>query len=139
MYKTRIKNLTLIALFLALFSCGAIRHAEDEEYLHNRVEKYWKAKMEGDSETLYNMTVKSYREKVELKKFLKSPLLDISNFSIKEIKINFPKALVTVDYKFNHQGFEFNPVSKWTWVFENGDWFLEIEPVNMPFGANPNQ
>ncbi len=128
-----------MVLFLMFFSCGEIRHASDEDHLRNRVEKYWKAKMEGDNETVYNMTVKSYREKVALKSFLKTPLLDISGFSIKEIEMDFPKALVAVDYRFSHHGFDFNPVIKRTWIFENGDWFVEMEPASMPFGATPDQ
>ncbi len=122
-----------IIMVTLLFSCSTIRTEPDEKTLHERAEKLWQAKMEGDRETIYNMSVESYREKVELKRFLRGPLINIISFSIQEIKTDLPDAQVTVNYRFSHQGFEFDAIAKDQWVWENENWYLKMKPLNLPF------
>ena len=134
MSKVLTRNLSLFVLIFIFFSCGAIRPAPSEENLHDRVDKFWKAKIEGDRETIYRMISKSYREEVELKKFLKAPLLEVSSYSIENIELDPPEAVATVDYRFSNMGFDFDTVSKEKWVFEDGNWFLHMKPAGgMPF------
>lgn len=129
----RVKCVSLIIMITVLFSCSTIRTAPDEKNLHNRAEKLWEAKVEGDWETIYNMTVESYREKVQLEKFARAPFLNVLSFSIKEIKAEPPEARVMVEYRFAHQSFEFDAIAKDEWVWENGNWFLNMKPMRLPF------
>jgi hypothetical protein len=133
MYRFALKVFTFIFVLFSLCSCAAIKPAPDEKSLRERAEKLWIAKVEGDSVTMYNMTVKAFREKVELKKFSKAPLMDFKSFSIKNIEVDPPEGVVTVDYRIVYQGFDFDSVAKESWLFEDGQWLLNLKPSKMPF------
>lgn len=128
----RSKCFLVIILLVMFYSCGAIRPAPNEDKLHARAEKLWEAKVEDDWSTIYEMTVESFREKVEPKKFARAPLLDVKSYSIKKVKVDPPEGEVTVDFQFTHMGFEFDNITKEKWLWENGEWFWNIKPMNFP-------
>jgi hypothetical protein len=115
-----------VLLIGCIVGCAAVKPEENrsEDGLMKRVEMIWQAKVGGNWELVYDMTVLSYRQKVEKSAFLARPKVVIQSFAVKGLEMIDPgnKAQVKVDYKLNHMGYEFDMTAEEIWVWEEGDW-----------------
>lgn len=133
----RLKTIIFFAIASLMFFSECVTSSEikkdvnPEDLLRQKVQAEWDARVNKNMGVVYDMTVKAYQEKVSRDKFLQQPSIAIQNFTIKEIKITEPdkKAESSVEYSTNQMGFDFMFTSKEDWLWEDGDWRLNVSPV----------
>jgi len=139
------KNSLIVVIFMitsifALAGCAHLGTAPakgTEEALKQKVEMVYEAKVKKDWGVMYDMAVDAYKDKVDRSAFIQRANVNVTSFSIKEVKIIEPgkKALAVVDYSINQMGFDFKITAKDEWLWENGDWHLDLTPLlKLPFG-----
>lgn len=126
----RLTNLIGILLILLNFaSCAHIAMAPpSEENLMQSVQKVWKAKIDKDWGTVYDMATEAYRKSIQRDAFIKSSNIQVSDFSIKEAKMTESgnEGQSVVDYSILHMGFKFNNTAREKWIWEGGEWRVAI-------------
>ena len=119
--------MTVLFLFSACATVGL--NSGDTAALKKSVKRVWDAKLNGDWEVVYDISVKEYKSKVKKDDFLKSPKIKIKDYTIKEVNILEPgqKAVSVVGYEFTEAGFEFQ-VSQYKeeWLWEDNAWHLNL-------------
>jgi len=87
--------------------------------------------------TVYDLTTDRCREKMDRDLFVQRANVNVPEFSIQEVKITESgrKALTVIDYRINQRGFDFKTTSREEWIWENGDWRLEMGLKFVPRGV----
>jgi hypothetical protein len=132
----------LVCLLGVLLMFAACKHVQDkpatEETLRQMVQTEWEARVSRKLGVVYDMTVKSFQKAVPRDAFLQRPNMPITSFSVKEVKLaeSGKEGQTVVQFKTNQMGFDFNFTTKENWIWEDGDWRLNISPskVKIPFG-----
>lgn len=127
----------LVSIFLIFTSCAHMTvNPQSEKALRQKVQMEWEAKVKKDWGVVYDLAVDAYKNKLDRDSFVQRANINIKEFSIKEVKIIEPgkKALAVVDSKISQMGFDFNITAKEEWLWENGDWHLNLLPtLGFPF------
>ena len=133
-------SLSIIAAFiLTAAGCahlGFTTAKASEEALRQRVSTEWEAKVGQDWGVVYDLAVESFKSKTTRNQLIKRATVNYREFSIKEVTITEPgrRAVALVDYSLNHMGFDFKGTSREEWLWENGDWYLDLTPtLKTPF------
>lgn len=140
MKKNSLIVIFMLATILAVAGCAHLAPASakrSEEALRQKVKMEWEAKVNKDWGVVYDLTVDAYKNKVKRDSFVQGANINVQEFTIKEVKIIEPgrKALAVVDYRINQMGFDFKITSREEWLWENGDWHLNLTPfLKLPFG-----
>jgi hypothetical protein len=138
----RLKLMLCFAVAALMFFSACVTPSEvkkdvnPEDLLKQKVQAEWEARVKKEMGVVYDMTTKAHQEKVSRDQFLQRPGIGIQKFMIKEIKITEPgkKAESSVEYSTNQMGIDFNFTSKENWLWEHGDWRLDISPkMTNPF------
>lgn len=127
----------LLAWLVLLAGCAAGPEVREEvdprERLLSRVQAYNAARVDWDPLLLYEMHWSGYREKVDLNRFLQTGRGNMRyvEFQIRDVLEFDPEmATVRVVLDFESMGFTFpGRREDQVWVWEEGDWFIRIEPV----------
>ncbi|OQW99820.1 MAG: hypothetical protein BWK80_62505 [Desulfobacteraceae bacterium IS3] len=133
----RLKKILFFAVASLMFFSACVKSsnvksdANPEDLLKQKVQAEWEARVNKKKGIIYDMTTKAFQEKVSRDEFLQQAGIGIQNFTIKEIKITEPdkKAESSVEYSTNQMGFDFTFTSKEDWLWEDGDWRLNLSPV----------
>ena len=134
----RVTALILLLSALLMFTACAhlMTNPKSKEALREKIQMEWEAKVNKNWGVVYDLTVDAYKNKVNRGSFVQSANINVQEFSIKGVKIIEPgrKALAVVDYRINQMGFDFKITSKEEWLWENGDWHLNLLPtLRTPF------
>jgi len=134
----RMTNLTLlVSIFLIFTGCAHMSvNPKSEKALRQKIRMEWEAKVKKNWGVVYDLTVDAYKNKLDRDFFVQRANINIKEFSIKEVKIIEPgrKALAVVDSKISQVGFDFHMPVKEEWLWENGDWHLNLLPtLDFPF------
>ena len=128
----------LVSIFLIFTGCAHIKvNPQSEEALRQKVRMEWEAKVKKDWGVVYDLAVDEYKNKVDRDSFVRRANINVQEFTIKEVKIIEPgrKALAVVDSKISQMGFDFHIPCTEEWLWENGDWHLNLLPtLGFPFG-----
>jgi len=131
----RFLGICLIVLSLCSGCAHLSNRSKGPDALKMRVQELWTAKKQGDWAKVYDMTCKAYRDKVSKQKFLTGPKLRARDFAIEDISIIEPgkRAVVTVKAKLDVMGRTLSMVLKENWIWEDGQWRLNLVPT--PLGS----
>jgi hypothetical protein len=101
----------------------------DESSLKSRVDQAWTAKVGSDMPVLYDMTAETYRKEHPKETFGAKSNVSPKQYTLRSIDIRKEdrSASVVVDYVVVHNNFEFPFTSTERWVWENGNWYLDIQ------------
>ena len=121
----------LISVFLLEGFIVCASAAETEKQLSKKVAIVWKAKVDGDWGTVYDMGSSAYKKTVKRGEFLAGNRPRIVDYSIKEIKILEPKqkARAIVNYKLEFMSSTFNATAEDEWLMEKGKWVIDLSPA----------
>lgn len=139
MRKNHVIIIVLLALMVTFVGCSASGGSEKD--LRKKIALEWQAKMNKDWGVVYDLAADAYKEKVDRTLFIQKANVNVQEFSIQEVKIteSGKKALAVVDYRITQKGFDFKTTSKETWVWENGDWRLDLDLKSTPKEALSSQ
>lgn len=130
----------LVSIFLIFTACAHMTvNPKSENALRQKVQMEWEAKIKKDWGVVYDLAVDEYKNKIDRDSFVQRANINVKEFSIKEVKIIEPgkKALAVVDSKLSQMGFDINITTREEWLWENGDWHLNLLPtLGFPFGKN---
>ena len=143
----RKKSLVVIftlASILAFAGCAHLMPAPSmgtEEALREKICQEWEAKMNGNWGAVYDLTTDEHKKRVKRDSFRYHTNVNLTGFSIKDLEIieDGTKALVYVDIKIKQAGFEFTFPSHEEWLWQRGEWRLDIKPAAAGAGALPTQ
>lgn len=128
----------LVSIFLIFTACAHMTvNPKSENALRQKVQMEWEAKIKKDWGVVYDLAVDEYKNKIDRDSFVQRANINVKEFSIKEVKIIEPgkKALAVVDSKLSQMGFDINITTREEWLWENGDWHLNLLPtLGFPFG-----
>ena len=128
----------LVSIFLIFTGCAHMTvNPQSEEALRQKVQMEWEAKVKKDWGVVYDLAVDAYKNKVDRDSFVRGANINVQEFTIKEVKIIEPgrKAIAVIDSKISQLGFDFHIPVKEEWLWENGDWHLNLLPtLDFPFG-----
>lgn len=139
MRKNSLVVIFILASILAVAGCAHLAPAPakgSEEALRQKVKMEWDAKVRKNWGVVYDLAVDAYKKKVDRNILIRRANINVQEFSIKEVQIIEPgrKALAVVGYRINHMGFDFKVISREEWLWENGDWRLDLTPsLKSPF------
>ena len=125
----------VVSVLLLLTACSpSTPNLGREETLRRNVKMEWDAKVRKDWGVVYDLTLNAYKNEIDRDLFIQRANVNVQEFSIKEVKIIQPgkKALAVVDYSINQKGFDFKTTSREEWLWENGDWHLDLMPTLKP-------
>ncbi|QTA80402.1 Uncharacterized protein dnl_27050 [Desulfonema limicola] len=105
--------------------------SDNKHLLIKRVQAAWEAKINKDWGIVYDMSVDAYKKKVKRDDFIRRANINVEEFSIEDIKIIDPgkKAVAHINQKIKQMGFDFTSVHKEEWLWENGNWYLNLMPL----------
>ena len=122
-----------------LFGIGYLRtmtSGNTEEALRHRIVAEWEAKKNRNFGAVYDMAAEAYRQKVSRDIFLQRKHVGIQKFSVKSLEMSESgkEALSEVEFTTKQMGFDFTFKSKESWVWEGGEWRLDIsvKPLKLP-------
>ena len=120
----------LISVFLLEGFIVCASAAETQKDLSKKVAIVWKAKVDGDWGTVYDMASSDYKKTVTRGEFLAGTRPRIVDYSIKEIKILEPKkkAQSIVNYKVEFMSSKFDATAEDEWLMEKGKWVINLSP-----------
>lgn len=103
--------------------------------LNQKVRTEWEARVSKDWGTVYDMTTDAFKKKISRSNFVTRAVVHVENYSIKEVKIleSGTEALAIINYTMNQMGFQFNTTARERWLWENGDWHLNLAFSLSPF------
>jgi hypothetical protein len=130
--KSKMALVISVWLFVLCSACAQFQlNPRSEDALSKRVQTLWEAKTRNDWAAVYDMTVESYRMKVDKDAFIQAPKAATHSFVIKEIELveSGGKAVVTVESKIDVMGRQFPMTIKDQWVWEKGAWCLKLSPT----------
>jgi len=130
--KSKMALVIYVWLFVLSSACAQFQlNPRSEDALRKRVQTLWEAKTRNDWATVYDMTVESYRVKVDKNAFMQAAKVGTSGFVIKAIELVEPekKAVVTVESQIELMGQQFPMTIKEQWVWEEGAWCLKLFPA----------
>lgn len=135
-------TMALVGLLLLMFpGCAHLEKSIGAKSdLISQVEKAWRAKVEKDWDTVYDLTVEDYKREISKERFVKRANVNVSSFSVEEAKLNTAKdtALVKIKCEMKQAGYSFKPTIKEEWVKENGAWRLNLMTTMIPPFSKPN-
>jgi hypothetical protein len=134
----RIEVITLLAMSLLLLGGCAhlLGNAKTADALRARVEQEWNAKKAGEWGTVYDLTCKAYKSQVNRDHYIKGANLSVEGFTVKDVAIDSAqgKGTATVSFDVVQMGFPFKGILlKEDWIWEDGDWRLNLNPKRTPF------
>ncbi|TFH66304.1 MAG: hypothetical protein E4G90_04270 [Gemmatimonadales bacterium] len=127
------KNLLIVTVLLAFIvaSVGCSASGGSEKALRKKVTQEWQAKMNMDVGALYDLTTDEHKKRVPRESFKYEPNVTLVGFSIEKLEIveEGTKALVRVDIKVKPEGFEFTFPTHEEWLWQGGEWRLNVKPA----------
>ncbi|PID73469.1 MAG: hypothetical protein CSB33_03615 [Desulfobacterales bacterium] len=128
--------LTALVLLFSFSGCASLGGDVSEAGLRARVEAEWKARKNNEWGAVYDMTIAAYQEKMTRNNFIKRANINVKGYEIKEVRVIEPekKGFALVHYQMKHLGYTFPAKSKEEWLWENGEWRLNLLPtLKLPF------
>lgn len=122
-------------------ACGRDATPErNEEAVRKRAAQWWTARQQRDHDVMYQLYEPTYRSRVDKAQFLRESLVrtrfDILTHEIREVRWETPtRAKVEILFTFLHPpaGGALPGRVEETWVFRDGNWFKEHQPIQPPF------
>ncbi len=121
--------LMFISVFLIFTSCMHLKAAfGSEDALRQRITMEWEAKVKKDWGTVYDLMVGICKDTIDRNRFIQKANVNVQDFAIKEVRIleYGRKAQAVVDYRIKQMNFGFTVTSREEWLWENGDWHLNL-------------
>ena len=139
----RKKSLVVIFTLVSILAFAGCAHLAPvpsmgtEEALREKVSQEWKAKMNMDEGVLYDLTTDEHKKRVTRDSFKYKTNVNLKGFSIKNLEIveNGTRALVSVSIKVRQMGFEFPFLVREEWLWQRGEWRLNMKPAAAGAGA----
>ena len=130
----------LLASILMAAGCAHLATAPaggSEEALRKKVHQEWEAKMNRNWGALYDLTTDEHKKRVDRDSFRCKTNVNLAGFSIKDMEIleEGTKALVHVNIEVRQMGFDFTFPSREVWLWQRGEWRLDIKPGPKGAGA----
>ncbi len=100
----------------------------NKESLDQKIQQEWTARKSRNMEAVYEMTAQAHKKEVSRGDFLQRNHIYIEDYTVKDVKIeeSGKEAFATVDYLTNQMGFKFTFTAKEKWIWENGEWHLQL-------------
>ena len=138
--KNRLFIIFMLASILAFAGCAHLMPAPSmgtEEALREKIGQEWEAKMNGNAGALYDLTTDEHKKRVARDSFRYQTNVNLTGFSIKDMEIleEGTKALVHVNIEVRQMGFDFTFPSREVWLWQRGEWRLDIKPGPKGAGA----
>lgn len=129
---------SVFVLFFCLSSCATLgKNAPSEENLRTAVTGLWDAKVDFEWGYVYDHAVEEYKKYVKRKQFIRRGNLTIRSYEIEEIRpTGEGRADVRIRFTVAPMGLEMSGTTTEEWVWENGEWCLNLMPslLKSPFG-----
>lgn len=142
MKMSRITIVATILTFSLLLLTGCAHlfgNAKTPESLRAKVEQEWSAKKASDWGGVYDLTCQAYKSQVKRDQYIKGANLNVQAFTVKEVVVDSAqgKGTATVSFDVEQMGFPFKGITlKEDWVWEDGDWRLNLNPRSTPFDTD---
>jgi hypothetical protein len=104
------------------------------------VELEWKARKNKDWGTVWDLTTTAYQEKISRASFITDCNVEIDEYTITRITVLEPeaRAMAEIDTVVTFITFKFDHTYKEEWLFENGEWRLNLLPTSrLPWENEP--
>jgi hypothetical protein len=119
-------------LGVALLTSGCAHftaRSGSEAALRDLVSKEWRAKIDKEWGTVYDLTSSKFRKSIKRDRFIRGCSMDVESFAIANLEISSDKkrAIVTVLFDIQQMGNLFKGMRlKETWLHEDGRWYLDM-------------
>ena len=123
-----------LVIFLGLFagcvsSQSGKASAMDEASLRKRVDLRWDYRIKKQWNAIYEMTTREYRKNNPVNTIGTKTNVTIESYTIHSITVNPAEKSghAVIKFKINQAGFVFELTANENWLWENGDWYLDIK------------
>ena len=123
--------LSVISCFILASVCACLQDSKDKDrkLLMDTINLLWKAKIEKDWGTVYDMNTPKLHEKTVRESFVQNTNLVVTSYEIINVDIIQPnkKAIAKVKYSFEFRGNEFkDKIAEEEWLFMDSDWRIDL-------------
>ena len=124
----------MIMAALSLTACATIDSGTPEQIVTKRAQAYWDARLKGDASTAYGLTNDAFRQAVDEDKFKRGHMATFAvGAEVQKVECDAQKCDVGINLKVNPPlpGKKIGTIdmySKQTWLLEDGQWKLYLEP-----------
>ena len=124
----------MIMAALSLTACATMDSGTPEQIVTKRAQAYWDARLKGDASTAYGLTNDAFRQAVDEDKFKRGHMATFAvGAEVQKVECDAQKCDVGINLKVNPPlpGKKIGTIdmySKQTWLLEDGQWKLYLEP-----------
>ena len=124
----------MVAAALSLAGCATMDSGTPEQIVTKRAQAYWDARLKGDASTAYGFANDAFKQAVDEQKFKRGHMATFAvGAEVQKVECDAQKCDVGVNLKVNPPlpGKKVGTIdmySKQTWLLEDGQWKLYLEP-----------
>lgn len=132
------RMLTVVAVATVLSACATMERGKPEDVVAQRAQTYWDARLRGDMAAAYALTNPGYRKIRSLHEFTRAyRATSVDGAKVGSVDCEPDRCTVNMEFRatvaFPMKGINQKPVtidtfSSSTWLLENGQWWLYMEP-----------